>query len=191
VNSGDKRQTPTTNDTSDERGELEREASSGREDGRELCCPFYRERGRERRSRRFFNGRSQTSMAITSISYKEDNGGGMGGRNGSSLNARNKRSRGHHGVGLASWSVTSAGAGLRRARRRAWARLKRARVECGRGLGCSRAAAHGAASGSRGSRVGVQVRLARCGRCLVSREQGKAQLLGSCASEREARGERE
>jgi hypothetical protein len=27
-------------------------------------------------------------MAITSISYKEDNGGGMGGRNGSSLNAR-------------------------------------------------------------------------------------------------------
>jgi hypothetical protein len=38
VNSGDERRAPATNDTSDERGELEREASSGRREKGELCC---------------------------------------------------------------------------------------------------------------------------------------------------------
>jgi hypothetical protein len=43
VNSGNERQTPATNGTSDERGDLEREASSGRKEKGESSAAFYRE----------------------------------------------------------------------------------------------------------------------------------------------------
>jgi hypothetical protein len=47
--------------------------SSGREDGREFCCPFYREREGRRKGRQGENGRS--SMAITATVSNERNGG--------------------------------------------------------------------------------------------------------------------
>jgi hypothetical protein len=59
-----------------ERGALEREASSSREEGRGLSA-FYREREGNSLPGSF-NGALLSFMAITSVSYKENNGGGMG-----------------------------------------------------------------------------------------------------------------
>ena len=67
---------PATNGTSVERGALEREASSSREEGRGLSA-FYREREGNSLPGSF-NGALLSFMAITSVSYKENNGGGMG-----------------------------------------------------------------------------------------------------------------
>jgi hypothetical protein len=67
MNSGDERQQTTVNGTSDERGALEKEASSSKEEGRRLCCLFI-ERGRgEERSLVVFNGHRCVSFFSASM----------------------------------------------------------------------------------------------------------------------------
>jgi hypothetical protein len=79
--------TPATNDTSDERGELEREASLGRREKRESSAvPFYREQEGEKESARETSMASGASSAINGFGYfpRHQRGEQWGGRNGRS-----------------------------------------------------------------------------------------------------------
>jgi hypothetical protein len=79
--------TPATNDTSDERGELEREASLGRREKRESSAVlFYREQEGEKESARETSMASGASSAINGFGYfpRHQRGEQWGGRNGRS-----------------------------------------------------------------------------------------------------------
>jgi hypothetical protein len=154
VNSGDERQTPATNGTSDERGELEREASSGRQEKGESSATFYREQEGEERSSvlhgpsmAFFTG--HRCVSYQRITREEETEALM------FLNATKKRTRASRPLACSGVARARDGVGGRcRARSRSWpSGVRPARRDIAR---IARLGGQEAGRGSRGAGVGAE-----------------------------------